>query len=58
MLPWVDDFLPVHNLASLEALAKALSGAGSAGAEPDPGRRYLAAFQPAARRRGGRRTSA
>ncbi|HEX2619824.1 MAG TPA: VWA domain-containing protein, partial [Phototrophicaceae bacterium] len=24
LLPWVDDFLPVHNLASLEALAKEL----------------------------------
>jgi uncharacterized protein with von Willebrand factor type A (vWA) domain len=24
MLPWVDDFLPVHSLASLEALAAAL----------------------------------
>jgi len=27
MLPWVDDFLPVHNLESLEALGHALSGA-------------------------------
>ncbi len=27
MLPWVDDFRPVHNLASLEQLAAALSGA-------------------------------
>ncbi len=26
MLPWVDDFRPVHNLASLEALAGALAG--------------------------------
>jgi uncharacterized protein with von Willebrand factor type A (vWA) domain len=26
MLPWVDDFRPVHNLASLEALAEALAG--------------------------------
>lgn len=26
MLPWVDDFRPVHNLASLAALAGALSG--------------------------------
>ncbi len=26
MLPWVDDFRPVHNLASLEALAAALAG--------------------------------
>jgi len=25
MLPWVDDFLPVHSLASLEALAGTLS---------------------------------
>jgi hypothetical protein len=25
-LPWVDDFRPVHNLASLEALAEALAG--------------------------------
>ncbi|MEO6927824.1 MAG: VWA domain-containing protein [Casimicrobiaceae bacterium] len=28
MLPWVDDFRPVHNLASLSALAEALAGAG------------------------------
>ena len=27
MLPWVDDFRPVHNLASLEQLADALAGA-------------------------------
>jgi hypothetical protein len=27
MLPWVDDFRPVHNLASLEVLAGALAGA-------------------------------
>ncbi|MEO8848239.1 MAG: VWA domain-containing protein [Casimicrobiaceae bacterium] len=27
MLPWVDDFRPVHNLASLSALADALAGA-------------------------------
>ncbi|MEP7063281.1 MAG: VWA domain-containing protein [Betaproteobacteria bacterium] len=26
MLPWVDDFRPVHNLASLEQLAEALAG--------------------------------
>jgi len=26
MLPWVDDFRPVHNLASLEQLADALAG--------------------------------
>ncbi|CAG0985688.1 hypothetical protein BURK1_01988 [Burkholderiales bacterium] len=34
MLPWVDDFLPVHNLASLEALAATLSRA-----QPAAGRR-------------------
>jgi uncharacterized protein with von Willebrand factor type A (vWA) domain len=34
MLPWVDDFRPVHNLASLEALADALAGGVAA-----PGRR-------------------
>jgi uncharacterized protein with von Willebrand factor type A (vWA) domain len=27
MLPWVDDFRPVHNLASLAQLARALAGA-------------------------------
>ena len=31
MLPWVDDFLPVHNLASLEALASRLAQAGGSG---------------------------
>jgi uncharacterized protein with von Willebrand factor type A (vWA) domain len=41
MLPWVDDFLPVHNLASLEALARTLSATGASGRRPDPGRQYL-----------------
>ncbi|MFO1283323.1 MAG: VWA domain-containing protein [Burkholderiales bacterium] len=31
MLPWVDDFLPVHNLASLEALAATLNRASEGG---------------------------
>ena len=44
MLPWVDDFLPVHNLASLEALARTLSRAGADHRRPDPGRRYLDAL--------------
>ena len=42
MLPWVDEFLPVHNLVSLEALADILAkGAGSARVDPTrpaPGR--------------------
>jgi uncharacterized protein with von Willebrand factor type A (vWA) domain len=42
MLPWVDDFRPVHNLASLEALAGALAGEGrrarAAGRGPDANR--------------------
>ena len=44
MLPWVDDFLPVHNLASLESLARTLSGAGAGADRPSPGRRYLEAL--------------
>jgi hypothetical protein len=32
MLPWVDDFLPVHDLVSLEALGQALSSGGRSGA--------------------------
>jgi hypothetical protein len=42
MLPWVDDFLPVHNLASLEALAATLTHgepqAGARGSGAMPGR--------------------
>jgi uncharacterized protein len=38
MLPWVDDFRPVHNLASLEQLAEALAG-GAARATRADGRR-------------------
>jgi uncharacterized protein with von Willebrand factor type A (vWA) domain len=53
MLPWVDDFLPVHNLASLEALARTLSGTAKP-ARAEPGRRYVEAFRPAGRRRGRR----
>jgi hypothetical protein len=44
MLPWVDDFLPVHNLASLESLARTLTKSGSSGDRPSPGRRYLEAL--------------
>lgn len=39
MLPWVDDFLPVHSLASLEALAAALNRSAPGGARRDPGHR-------------------
>ena len=53
MLPWVDDFLPVHNLASLEGLARALAGSGERGRAPGPGRRYVEAFRPARRQRRG-----
>jgi uncharacterized protein with von Willebrand factor type A (vWA) domain len=51
MLPWVDDFLPVHNLVSLEALARALSRTGANDRRPDPGRRYLEALGQPGRRR-------
>ncbi|MEO8486530.1 MAG: VWA domain-containing protein [Betaproteobacteria bacterium] len=56
MLPWVDDFLPVHNLASLEALAETLSGDrrpadGRTKALRASGRRFVEAFRPAGRRR-------
>jgi len=45
MLPWVDDFLPVHTLESLEALGRALSGASSSrsGVPRAPGRPKRAA---------------
>jgi uncharacterized protein len=35
MLPFVDEFRPVHNLASIAALCQALSG-GEGGRETDP----------------------
>ncbi|GMU73508.1 MAG: VWA domain-containing protein [Burkholderiales bacterium] len=50
MLPWVDDFLPVHNLASLEALAETLTR-GAEATRDDPGR-------PVAGRGRGRRAAA
>jgi uncharacterized protein with von Willebrand factor type A (vWA) domain len=34
MLPFVDEFRPIHNLASMADLCRALDGAG--GAEADP----------------------
>ncbi len=49
MLPWVDDFRPVHNLASLEALAGALAGDVK---RPRGGARFAAARMPLARGRG------
>lgn len=42
MLPWVDDFLPVHNLASLEALAATLSKGEAPGRRRGPGSRQAA----------------
>ena len=37
-LPWIDDFLPVHNLASLESLAAHLKAAGRPPPRPPPAR--------------------
>lgn len=51
MLPWVDDFLPVHNLASLEALATTLNRGETAPRGP----RESAARRPAGESRVGRR---
>ncbi len=34
MLPFVDEFRPIHNLASMADLCRALSGAAAAGADP------------------------
>lgn len=49
MLPWVDDFLPVHNLASLEALADTLTrGVGATRVDP---------ARPTAGQRRGRRAA-
>ncbi len=47
MMPYVDDFRPVHNLASLEDLAAALSGDGRRRGADD--RAVLAAWRRAAR---------
>ena len=55
MLPWVDDFLPVHNLASLEALASALAGSGEGRVPEGSGLRFVEAFRAAGSRRRGRR---
>lgn len=49
-LPYVDDFLPVHNLRSLHALADALSDAGRQGAGPASASPPAAAMTPCTRR--------
>jgi len=51
----VDDFLPVHDLASLEALASALAGSGEGRAPEGSGLRFVEAFRAAGSRRRGRR---
>ncbi|HET9340091.1 MAG TPA: VWA domain-containing protein [Casimicrobiaceae bacterium] len=58
MLPWVDDFLPVHNLASLEALAVALTRSGEGREPAGSGRRFVEAFRPAGGRRPRKRRGA
>jgi hypothetical protein len=58
MLPHVDAFLPVHNLASLEALAVALTRSGEGREPAGSGRRFVEAFRPAGGRRPRKRRGA
>ena len=60
MLPYVDSFRPIHNLASMAELCRALSGPEGASARPQgsaPGGRVSAASLAERPRRGHFRTS-